>query len=175
MYIYGIESFDANELFIMGAGLIVMTTAAFLPARFTPSQTVYLLVFNFWLAVVVDQTLAVPPYDLYDIMDSQRMDVMDLFIYVVIYPASGYLFFYTASYIGFRRKALLGVLVVGWSGLTLGLEWASVQFGVFTYRTWGLGYSAISYLIIHVLQLFILRYVTGGLKGGYPIKKRYEP
>ncbi|WP_438449298.1 hypothetical protein [Gorillibacterium sp. sgz5001074] len=160
MYIYGIEDFDINELFVLLAGLLVVTISAFLPERFTRSQTVFLLLFSFWLAVVVDQTLAVPPYDLYDIMDSSRMDVMDPFLYAVVYPASGYLYFYAASTIGFHRPFRLGLLVLGWSALTLGLEWGSMYLGVFTYQMWNLGYSALSHIFIHLLKLRVLRYVA---------------
>lgn len=151
------QQFNGNEIMLLVSVLLVLTICALLPARFSTSQAVYILVFNFFLGVVVDQILAVPPYDFYDIMDVKKMDIMDLVIYSLMYPFTMYLFAFVADLIGLRRRGGMVLFVIGWSAAILGMEWLASQVGVYQYQEWNYGWSAMSYVVIASVNLWVLR------------------
>jgi hypothetical protein len=159
MFIELPKKFDSNELFIFASLLLVLTVFVFLPKRFSLSQVVYILTFTFFLGVVLDQILAVPPYDFYNIMDSPKMDIMDLLIYMLLYPITAYIFFYIADLIENKMRAAIVIFIIGWSSLVLGLEWLASQHGVYKYNEWSLTLSTFSYLIIFSLNTLVLYYI----------------
>jgi hypothetical protein len=159
MFIELPKKFDSNELFILAVLLLVLTVFAFLPKRFTKSQVVFIIIFNFFLGVVVDQILAVPPYDFYDIMDKPKMDIMDLIIYTFLYPLTAYFFFFLSDVVIKKNRAAIALMIIGWSSFVLGLEWLASQFGVYNYKEWSYILSAFSYLIIFSLNTLVLFYI----------------
>jgi hypothetical protein len=159
MYIDIPNKFDKNEVFIFVSLLIVLTVSVFLPKRFSLTQVVYILVFNFYLGVIVDQILAVPPYDFYDIMDKPKMDIMDLIIYTLIYPLSAYIFYYFADKLRKKNRAAIFIFILGYSAISLGLEWIASKLGVYKYNDWSFMFSGLAYLLIFSINTLVLRLI----------------
>ncbi len=160
MILFTPKHFDSNELFVIASIILVLTISVFLPLRFSPSKVVYILMFNFFLAVVVDQILAVPPYDLYDIMDNPQLGNYDVIIYLILYPATVYIYMTLVKSIGLHRRVAIAFLLIGYSSLMLLIEWFASQLGVYKYHGWTYYLSGISYLIIFSLNLLVLYYIT---------------
>jgi hypothetical protein len=159
MYVELPSKFDTNEVFIFISLLLVLTVSVFLPSRFSATQVVYILVFNFFLGVIVDQILAVPPYNFYDIMDKPKMDIMDLIIYSLLYPLSAYIFYNLADIIRNKARAAIFIIIIGYSAISLGLEWIASKLGVYKYSGWTFTLSGLSYLLIFSINALVLRLI----------------
>jgi hypothetical protein len=152
------EHFDKNEIFLTIVGLLMVALLTLLPKKFTYGESTLFLLFNFWLAVVVDHILAGPPLDLYNIMDQAKFEVMDVFNYLFLYSTTGYLYLYLFS--RFDRSSFCKVLfVIAAVIITILLEWISLQLKVFTYKNWNLLYSSVAYFFIYFFNILFYRFV----------------
>ncbi|MFZ3579589.1 hypothetical protein [Virgibacillus sp. DJP39] len=119
-------------------------------------ETILILSFNFFLASVVDRILAGDVLNFYNIMDDPKFEVMDLFIYMFVYPFFVYLVLYIYSFINHDNIVFFLLLTVM---VTMGFEMLSVKLNVFQYKKWNIMYSGIAYTILYSLNVFFLKYV----------------
>lgn len=155
MILYPPERFDTNEWFPILAFVFSISVCLMLPKRFSLISITVFIVFTVFLSQSVDSLIAVQPFDLYDVSDMSKYEIMDVFIYYLNYPPVTYLFLY--GYDKWKWKGLHRVLyVLGASFITFLLEWAAYLCHVFTYKGWKLLYSPVIY--VGVYTLYILMY-----------------
>lgn len=87
------KDFDLNEWYIILSALALVFLLYKLPKRFPASITLLLLLFTAAASRVTDHLLAGPHQDLYDIMDTSKYELFDLFSYITYVPFS-YVFIY---------------------------------------------------------------------------------
>jgi hypothetical protein len=147
--------FSSNEWFVLAAATIGLTTVYLLPRRFPIALAAIVWAFNFFLAIVLDHFLAGPIYDMYDIFDSPKYELFDLFTYLVVYPPAAYTLVYL--YDKWRLTWLQTVAyILGCVLLTTVLEWLAAKCGVFHYKGWKLIYSIPSYSVIYMINIAVL-------------------
>jgi len=166
MILYPPERFDANEWFVLISVVLVFTVSFLLPRRLSAVDITATVVFNLYLSQSVDSMIAVAPFDLYDVSDSSKYEMLDIVIYFFLYPPVAYLFLHFYD----RMEKSVGRLVLyvlGWSLFTTFLEWLSVQYRVFAYKGWHIAFSPLVYIGVYVLNIMVLhltRHWTPGLK-----------
>lgn len=94
MILYPPERFDINEWFTLFSLAVSLTIALMLPKRFSPVFITVFAVFTVFISQTVDSLIAVKPFDLYDVNDSSKYEVMDIAIYYLNYPTYTYIFFF---------------------------------------------------------------------------------
>jgi hypothetical protein len=154
------KTFDSNEIYILCIGFFLLLLFLALPKKFSTTGTTLILLFNFFLSAVIDQILAGSILNFYDIMDDPKFEVMDLFIYIFIYPIAGYLFLYIFTFIN-EKFSVLYILIAAF--VTIALERVSVMFNVYTYVQWNLFYSGLSYLSLYSFNLIFLKWLRNNV------------
>jgi hypothetical protein len=149
------KSFDANEWFII-VGLIVGYTMIILLLKRFPAM-IFVLVFLFSItsAKLLDATLGVPPFELYDINDWPELDLMDILLHL-LYPPFAYLFVYLYDRWRIRGIYVL-VYIMLFSFLGVALEWFGTLSGVYHHKEWNLLYSFTVYMCNQILLLLFFR------------------
>jgi hypothetical protein len=150
--------FNGNEWFVIGVTVICSAAIWLFPRRFSPTQTTFNLLIGIVFGLIFDHTIAVPPFDLYDVGDQSYYQLFDMFTYVM-YAPFGYWFIYW-----YERLRIYGILTIAyilvWTGLSIGMEWLSVKVGVFHYKDgYRLFYSIPIYLILQSVHLGLYRIV----------------
>lgn len=156
MIMYPPEKFDGNEWFILISLTLVLIIALLLPKRFPPVVVVFMMLFNVFIGQTVDYTIAVPPYNLYDVNDISEYEIFDCLLYFLLYPPTAYLVIY--FYNKWRIKGLYVIAyILGCALITVGLEWLAVLFHVFKYNGWKLIYSGPVYFGVYGSNILMLR------------------
>src|SRR5207253_482020 len=120
-----------------------------LPKRFPKAITAIIVLYSIAMPKVLDHTIAVKPYNLYDLTDSSKYELFDLIMYA-IYPPFGYLFIYIYDY--FKFKGIRFVMYIFfWSIASIGMEFIANQLHVFNYHGWRLIYSLPIYTVIMII------------------------
>ncbi|HEU4963016.1 MAG TPA: hypothetical protein VFV52_04015 [Bacilli bacterium] len=147
--------FGENEWFILISIFVFAILWMRLPKRFPTSVTLLIVLFNSAFAKATDYTIAASlPYDLYDYNDTKYLDLFDEGLHFLIYPLCGYLEIYW--YDVWRARGFSVVLfVLLMAALATSYEWISVMAGVFTYKGWKIWYSALCYVAIVVIDLYV--------------------
>ncbi|MDD9271094.1 hypothetical protein ACFPES_29010 [Paenibacillus sp. GCM10023248] len=154
MILYPPERFDLNEWFTLISLAVTLIIAFLLPKRFSPAAITVYCVFTVFLSQSVDSLIAVKPFDLYDVSDSSKYEIIDAVIYYVNYPPYTYFFMY--FYDKWQLKGVWRVLyVVLYSGLSVFFEWLAVLCGVFKFKGWKLGYSPFVYVVVFVMYILV--------------------
>lgn len=148
--------FNGNEWFViamLAAGVIAISI---LPKRFTAAQAVFNLLIGVVLGLMFDHTIAIPPFDLYDVGDESTYQLFDIFSYSM-YAPYGYLFIY--MYKRWRINSFYTIpYILVWSTLSIGIEWLGLQFGVFHYKNgYQLMYSIPIYLFLQSIHILLFR------------------
>nr|WP_243734887.1 hypothetical protein [Paenibacillus turpanensis] len=150
--------FNENEwfviaLFVIGTGIIWL-----FPRRFSPTQTTFTMLFGITVGLIVDHTIQVPPFKLYDIGDRAKYEWFDVFSYVM-YAPFGYWFIYWHE--RFRLSGFLTVAYIAfWTAIAIGVEWLGLKVGLFHYRNgYQILYSIPIYLFVQSLTLGLYRLV----------------
>jgi hypothetical protein len=152
------ERFDMNEWYTLISAVLVLTIAILLPRRFSSVHITVIVVFTVFLSQTVDSLIAVQPYDLYDVSDSSKYEIIDVVIYYICYPPYAYIFVY--FYDKWKLKGILRILyIIGFTLLSTALEWVSVIFHVFTYKGWHIWYSPFVYLGVYTSYI-LMHHVT---------------
>jgi hypothetical protein len=150
--LYPPERFDINDWFILISLVVSLTIVFMLPKRFSPVSITVFAVCSVFISQTVDSLVAVKPFDLYDVNDSPKYEVMDVVIYYFNYPIYAYLFFYL--YDKWKLKGIYRILyLIGFSLLSVFFEWLADHFHVFTYKGWKLWYSPFVYLGTYILYI----------------------
>jgi hypothetical protein len=167
------KSFDSNEWFIIGASIVAWGCAFPLVRRQQPLLVLGIWLFNFLLAQMADFTLAVKPFDLYNINDRKEYGLFDLILYMVTYPPVGMLAAALPSRLR-MNAAQTTVFILAASALTVGLEYAAHLAGVYHYHGWKLIYSYPSYIVSFLLNLWFYRYITRNLPASAAASSSYR-
>jgi hypothetical protein len=131
---------------LIAISLLLAYTAVFrLPRLFPKSIAILVMFFSLSVAKGADNTLGVPPLDLYDTNEIPKFDVTDLFT-LGLYPAAGYLFIYAYHRLRIEGYAV-PIYVVICSLLGTAYELLCVRFRVFEYKDWLPIQSFVTYLI----------------------------
>lgn len=147
-------SFNLNEWFVIGMIVVGIAMILILPKMF-PLPAVFLnLMFGVTMALMFDHTIAVPPFDFYDVGDESNYDYFDIFSYLM-YAPFGYLFIY--FFLRFKVKGFKIILyLIVWTILGLTIEWIAKEVGVFHYKNgYKLIYSISIYLNVQSLHLYL--------------------
>ncbi|MDQ0062881.1 hypothetical protein [Paenibacillus harenae] len=161
------KRFDANEWSII-LSLAAGYAALFLPRRLFPFPVSLLIVlFGITVPKLFDATLAVPPFELYDINDYPKLELMDVALHLVYGPFA-YFFIY-----GYARFRIRGPSTIAWivccSLLGVGIEWLGTLVGVYTHKNWNLLYS---FFVYGCLQGLLLVFSRLWLRSWETTKKR---
>lgn len=165
MILYPPEHFDINEWFTLISLAVTVTIAFLLPKRFSPVAITVYTVFTVFISQSVDSLIAVKPFDMYDVSDSSKYEVMDIVIYYLNYPPYTYIFLY--FYDKWQLKGVVRILYVGvFSGISVFFEWLACLCHVFTFNGWKLWYSPFVYLVVFTLYI-IVHHATEKVLRGY--------
>lgn len=152
------HQFNANEWFVIGLMSVGFAAYWLLPRTLSPLQTIFNMLIGVTFGLIFDHTIAIPPFDLYDVGDNSKYELFD-FISYLMYAPYGYLFIYGAD-----RFRIYGMLEIGyimvWSGIALLFEWIGVQVGLFHYKHgYQIVYSIPIYFVVLSIQLSTYRSV----------------
>ncbi|SFE89277.1 hypothetical protein SAMN05216378_4483 [Paenibacillus catalpae] len=148
--------FNGNEWFVIG--LMSMGFAAYwlLPRTLSPLQTIFTMLLSVTFGLIFDHTIAVPPFDLYDVGDRSSYETFDLISYLM-YAPYGYLFIYGAERYRISGMPVIGYIIL-WSGISLMFEWFGIKVGLFHYKHgYTILYSIPIYLVVLSIQLKMYR------------------
>lgn len=134
-----------------------------LKRRFPAIVIWYVFLFNYFLGVLVDFTIATPPLDLYDANDWPNYEWFDVILYLFCYPPAAYVVIYLYDRWSLRGMKLLTYLVVC-ALITTGLEWISDWVGVYHYKGWRLVYSFPVYIAAYWVNIGMLHFLRRQLK-----------
>lgn len=149
------KSFDANEWFIIVGLIVGYTMIILLRKRFPTMIFVLVFLFSITVAKLFDATLGVPPFELYDINDWPKLDLMDILIHL-LYPPFAYLFVYLYDMWRIRGIYVL-VYILLFTSFGVALEWFGTLCGVYHYKEWNLLYSFTVYMCNQILLLLFFR------------------
>ncbi|TLS50997.1 hypothetical protein FE782_18210 [Paenibacillus antri] len=126
--------------------MIAAGSIAFLlcPKRLAPTQTLFGLLFGVVAGLMFDHTIAVPPFDLYDVGDQAAYTGFDIFSYLM-YAPFGYFFIYFLERRRIRGVFLMFYIVV-WVALALLIEYVGLLVGLFHYKE--------GYLILYSIPIY---------------------
>lgn len=144
--------FNGNEWFVIA--MIVIGTLAIwlLPKKFTLTQSLFNLLIGVVFGLMFDHTIAVPPFDFYDVGDESRYQLFDIFSYLM-YAPFGYIFIYFYEKWGVRGFYTIPYILL-WTSMGIGVEWFSVLVGIFHYKHgYQLVYSIPIYLFLQSIHL----------------------
>ncbi|WP_043933060.1 hypothetical protein [Bacillus sp. EB01] len=162
MLLYPPEHFDKNEWFILFAIGFNIAIFAGLPKRLPYASIPLIVLISISFPKLFDHTIAVAPYNFYNINDSVHFEYFDLLLYGV-YPAFGYLFIYIYDFYKPRGYGLI-LYLLAWSLTGSALEFLLTKLGVFTYIHWNTVYSLAVYLGVLPFTLLFYLYVEKTLK-----------
>jgi hypothetical protein len=153
------KEFDQNEWYIILSALALLFLLIKLPRRFPGSITVLVILFTVSVSRVTDHLLAGPHKDFYDIMDSGKFELFDLFSYIP-YAPFGYVFIYFYDKLQLRGMKLAFYIICLSFGAILFERLVSTQYINFLqYKSWNMLYSLPVYLIVQPLTILFFNLV----------------
>jgi hypothetical protein len=158
MILYPPKHFDSNEVFILIALLVILVLTLKLPRQLSVSAVMLIWVFNVFLALAADITIGIPPYDLYDVIDSSKYEFFDMVLYGLCYPGVAYLIM--NHYESHKPKGLkIGLWMTFYALFTTLFEWIAALFHVYTYKGWNIYLSFAVYLFLYGFNILLLRFI----------------
>jgi hypothetical protein len=150
------NQFNGNEWLVVAFIVIGFAMIQLFPRTFSPTQTAFNLLFGIVTGLIFDHTIAVPPFDLYDLGDQSKYQLFDIFSYVM-YAPFGYWFIYI-----YERLCISGFFTIwyslAWCGLGMGIEFICVMMEVFHYKNgYQFVYSFPIYLLVLSTHLWLYR------------------
>lgn len=153
------RNFDQNEWYIIISAIVLVLLLYKLPRRFPGSVTVLLLLFTISVARVTDHLLAGPHKDFYDIMDTGKYELFDLFSYIP-YAPFGYVFIYLYDRYHLKGLRLALYIVCCSIGGILFEKLVSTSYIEFLqYKNWNVFNSLPVYLTVQPLTILFFRLV----------------
>lgn len=149
--------FNLNEWLVIGFIIVGFAVILMLPKIFSLPEALFSLLFGVTIGLMFDHTIAVPPFDYYDVGDKSDYQYFDIFSYLM-YAPFGYIFIFL--YLKFHITGFKTILyIVLWTALGILTEWVSKEFGIFHYKNgYKLIYSIPIYLFVQSLQLYLFQY-----------------
>jgi hypothetical protein len=158
MLLYYPNKFDENEWTILIAILFNILIFILMPKRIPKEITPLIVLLSISFPKIMDHSMGVEPYNLYDLTDSSKYEIFDLVLYGV-YPAFGYLFVYFLDYFNFKGIKLVLYFIVC-SLFAFVFEFLLVKLHVFVYTGWKLIYSLPIYIVVLSLTFLFYKFVT---------------
>ncbi|MGP4041254.1 hypothetical protein ACTWP4_15340 [Gracilibacillus sp. D59] len=148
------EAFDWNEWFVIITLLSLSILILMIPKIFSIIEALAYYLFGIMIVHFFDHTASVRPWDLYDVNDNSKYQLMDFTYYVMNGPFS-YIFIYLYSKLRIKgHYTILYILI--WSSFSLLVEWFGVKIGLFHYDK---GYNMYwSFPIYMLIQLILIIY-----------------
>ncbi|NQX69227.1 hypothetical protein HQN90_24140 [Paenibacillus alba] len=148
------QGFNGNEWYVIAIIVTAFLLIWVLPNIFTFTQTLYTLLIGIVFGLMFDHTIAIPPFDLYDIGDNSSYEVWDFLSYGM-YAPFGYLYIYFYKRLGVHGFYTIPY-ILAWTVLSIGIEWLGVLVGVFHYKHgYRLYFSIPIYLFLQSVHLLI--------------------
>jgi hypothetical protein len=145
------KAFDWNEWFVIITLLFLSFLILMVPKIFPLIETIGYYLFGIMIVHFFDHTTSIRPWDLYDVNDSSKYQLMDFIYYVMNGPIS-YIFIYI--YTKLKIKGHYNILyILIWSSFSILAEWFGVKIGLFHYDK---GYKMYWSLPIYMLIQTIL-------------------
>lgn len=165
------KHFDENEWFIIVVFLLSLSLFK-LPKRFPLEISILIIILSMTVPKVIDHSIAANPLNLYDLNDSNKFEIFDVFL-DFLYPPAGYMCAYIYDKLrpkGF--KILLYILI--WTAFAISFEFIAIKFNVFNHHGWKLIYSLPTYLIAISLFLLFFEFLQNYYKNtlGSPAKNK---
>ncbi|WP_409305091.1 hypothetical protein [Peribacillus sp. SCS-155] len=158
--LYFPKSFDINESVIIL--LLTMNVLIFMlvPKRLPKAVTSLIVLLSMSFPKVMDHTIAVKPFNYYDLGDSARYEIFDLLSYGV-FPAFGYMFIYFIDLLDLKHFKLT-LYFIAWSLFAVAVEYIAVKAKIFEYNRWKLIYSLPVYIVVlfitYLFYEFLMQY-----------------
>jgi hypothetical protein len=165
--------FDGNEFFIIVIGLILsLIIVRMLPKRFTYTTSIVIFLYNISIAIAVDHVLAGPPFDLYDVMDSKKFELMDLVLYFFVYGFYTYVIIYIYDKWFYHKhlfqKFIYLVLV---SLISIFFEDIAGHLEVYKFKGWKHRYSFPIYFVVFFINFYLVEFLKNKERNNLMTKK----
>lgn len=156
--------FGANEWYVIALIVVGAAAVLLLPKRFSREQTLFNLTIGVVFGLMFDHTLAVPPFDLYDVGDEPQYSWFDFLSYAM-YAPPGYLFIYMYESLRIRGLYIIPY-IVAWTAFAMLIEGIGVLVDLFHYKNgYRFAYSIPIYLFLQSIHLLLYaKLFAGGAK-----------
>ncbi|ALC88909.1 hypothetical protein AM500_03165 [Bacillus sp. FJAT-18017] len=158
MLLYFPDKFDKNEWSILVLVILNILLFVFLPKRIPREITPLIVLLSISFPKIIDHTMAVAPFNLYDLTDMKKYELFDVILYGA-YPAFGYLFVYLWDYYRFKGVKLV-LYLLSWSIFAIVFELLLVKLQVFLYTGWKIAYSLPVYSVVLSLTFLFYKFIT---------------
>lgn len=151
--------FDENEWCIIAITVLSVGTAGFLhikKRRILWSETWFIVFWNLYFSALIDYFLAIKPIDLYDTVDHDSVEIFDIPIHFMTYPATLYILMYLYLVLKMRKFTFMILTTIA---LTLGEFVTEHYFHLFTYRGWRLIYSVPVYVLVMSSNVYFFDWI----------------
>jgi hypothetical protein len=155
LFLYFPIKFDQNEWTILAAVILNILIFSFFPKKIPKEITPLIILLSISFPKIMDHSMAVKPFDLYNITDTSKYELFDLVLYGV-YPAFGYLFVYFLDY--FKGLKVV-IYFTFWTIIAIGIELLLVKLHVFVYTGWKLVYSLPIYIVVLSLTFLFYKFI----------------
>jgi hypothetical protein len=146
------KAFDWNEWFVIITLLSLNFLILILPKLFSMIEGMAYYLFGIAIVNFFDHTTSVKPWDLYDVNDNSKFQLIDFTYYVMNGPFS-YFFIYFYSKLRIKGyKTILYILL--WSSFSFLVEWLGVEIGLFHYdKGYKMYWSFPIYMLVQILLI----------------------
>jgi hypothetical protein len=117
------EHFDRNEWYVLIMLVSSYAAVLLLPKKIPVYLMILSLVWGMACSVLVDFTIGGGLLDFYQVNDSNRYELTDLWTYLMFAPF-GYFFIYFYEWLNIGRKTLV-YYVLGWTAVAYAVQWLS--------------------------------------------------
>ncbi|MGX6445686.1 hypothetical protein ACWM35_20915 [Neobacillus sp. K501] len=148
--------FNLNEWLVIGFIVVGFAVVLLLPKIFSSAAALFCLMFGVTTGLMFDHTIAVPPFDYYDVGDLSDYQYFDIFSYLM-YAPFGYIFIFLYLKLNVTGFKIVFYIIL-WTAIGIGIEWVSKEAGIFHYKHgYRLLYSIPIYLFVQSIQLVIFQ------------------
>lgn len=152
-----IRELDLNEWVSIGMFIAGVAVVYLLPNILPIEAKIYSFLFGPFAAMLFDQTIGVPPFDLYDVGDGPHFPLSDMMSYAMYIPF-GYIFLHLYQLIGIKGYRSI-FYVLFWSFVGVAVEWFSMKVEIFHYKNgYKIIYSFPIYIFVQSVFLMIYHY-----------------
>jgi hypothetical protein len=146
--------FNLNEWFVIGLTFIGYLLFFILKKRFAWQKNLTFLMLGIFGGHFFDHTISLPPFDFYDVNDSNAYEFMDFLTYFMFGPFSYFFIYYYDKLINDTRYTTLYIMM--WSTAAIAFEYLGHMIGLYHYKN---GYKFFYSLSIYILFLSIVIFI----------------
>lgn len=146
------KAFDWNEWFIIITLISLNLLILIMPKIFTVIEGIAYYLFGIAIVNFFDHTTSVKPWDLYDVNDSSKYQLIDFAYYVMNGPISYFFIYFYAKFRIKGHQTILYILIC--SILSIFAEWFGVKIGLFHYdKGYKMYWSFPIYMLVQTIQI----------------------